>query len=114
MRAVASLERTQWWSRERIEELQARRLLQLLEHAYAHVPYYQELLHTLGLDASDFRSVAGLSKLPLLTKDIIRDRVDDLATDEFPPGQIMTGSTSGSTGDPLSFRTSREAIKNLF
>ena len=109
MRAVASLERTQWWSRERIEELQARRLLQLLEHAYAHVPYYQELLHTLGLDASDFRSVAGLSKLPLLTKDIIRDRVDDLAADGFPPGQIMTGSTSGSTGDPLSFRTSREA-----
>ena len=109
MRAVASLERTQWWSRERIEELQSHRLLRLVEHAYAHVPYYQELLHRLGLDASDFRSVAGLSKLPLLTKDIIRHRLDDLAANGFPSSQVMTGSTSGSTGDPLSVRTSREA-----
>jgi phenylacetate-CoA ligase len=88
-----------------IEALQLRSLQLLVAHAGAHVPYYRELFKKLGFDARDLRSRADLAALPLLTRETIRERYDDLVDPAFRGRNIKKG-TSGSTAAPLLFEYS--------
>ncbi|MBE9505966.1 MAG: phenylacetate--CoA ligase family protein, partial [Chloroflexi bacterium] len=81
MRHLAELEESQWWPRERIEELQAERLQRLIRYAYDHVPYYRRLMNERGLTPRDITSAADLPKLPILTKDIIRDNLEAMCSE---------------------------------
>jgi phenylacetate-CoA ligase len=56
------LEQSQWWAPERIAELQAQRLRQLLVAA-ADVPYWQALFARLNFQPDAVRSVADLQAL---------------------------------------------------
>lgn len=112
MRCLAELEESQWWARERIEQLQAERLQRLIEHAYARVPYYRRVMVERGLTPSGIRSAKDLSQLPVLTKDIVRTRHDDLLAEGFPGNELRHGTTSGSTGTPLTFYGTREDQAN--
>ena len=99
---LKNLERTQWWTRDRLLELQDRKLRDLLCHAARHAPYYSNLFTRLGVDArsDDPRDV--LSSLPTLTKKKIRQHVDRMVWHEAPGG-IHRYATGGSTGQPLQF-----------
>ena len=39
------LKKSQWWSREQLEEYQMRQLSKLLNHAYKDVPYYRRIFN---------------------------------------------------------------------
>ncbi len=108
MKCLAELEETQWWSRERIEELQAERLRKLIEHAYSSVPYYRRVMVERGLTPMDITSAAGLPKLPILTKDIIRNNLEAMCSEEPLRNRLVQSYTSGSTGNPLLFYSSTD------
>jgi phenylacetate-CoA ligase len=105
---LAHLDATQWLPAEAIEKAQLDSLRTLLVHAEANVPYYRETFAKIGFDARGVRSRDDLSALPLLTKDIIRERYDDLI-DPAHRGENIRKGTSGSTGAPLKFEYSRES-----
>ena len=54
------LERSQWWSRERVEDLQLERLKRFLVAAGVNVPYYHELFRTAGFDPTTLAHSEGL------------------------------------------------------
>ncbi|MBE9506218.1 MAG: phenylacetate--CoA ligase family protein, partial [Chloroflexi bacterium] len=110
MKCLADLEETQWWSRERIEQLQAERLQRLIRYAYDHVLYYRRLMDERGLRPHDIQSAADLHKLPLLTKDLIRANFDEMRAEGFPRSALLPGRTSGSTGEPLLFYSTKSAL----
>ena len=112
MKCLAELEESQWWPRERIEELQSQRLRRLIEHAYARVPYYRALMDERGLRPHDIQSAADLARLPVLTKHVVYSRHDDLHAEGFPDSELRRGTTSGSTGTPLTFHGTREDQAN--
>jgi phenylacetate-CoA ligase len=95
------LERTQWLPLEELEVLQANALRRLVEHAYAHVPFYRARLERAGLVPSDIQSPADLAALRILRRHELRgaDRAS-LA----PPLPTLCKQTSGTTGEPLVFR----------
>jgi phenylacetate-CoA ligase len=103
---LASLERSQWFSREELNRLEVRALRELLCYAGKNVPYYRELFQKLGFDPRGVRSRADLAELPLLTREIVRERYADLV-DQLHRGQNIRKGTSGSTGKPLKFEYSR-------
>ena len=39
----AFLQKSQWWSKEQLEEYQREQLSKLLQHAYENVPYYRRV-----------------------------------------------------------------------
>jgi phenylacetate-CoA ligase len=39
----ALLQKSQWWSKEQLEEYQLEQLSKLLQHAYENVPYYRRV-----------------------------------------------------------------------
>lgn len=101
------LQKSQWWSKERLEEWQLDQLNKLLRHAYENVPYYQWLFDERGLKPKDFQDFKDLRQLPYLTKEIIRNNMPNLVAKNFPKFKLQYGSTGGSTGIPLGFYCQR-------
>jgi phenylacetate-CoA ligase len=97
------LQKSQWWSRERLEEYQIRQLQKLLNHAYENVPYYRKVFNERGLKPEDIQDFSDLQKLPFLTKEIIRDNLNDLKAIKYPQKKFEYVTTGGSTGIPLAF-----------
>jgi len=112
MKCLTELEESQWWSRERIEALQAERLQRLVAYAYNKVPYYHRLMIERGLRPHDIQSVRDITKLPVLTKELIRANLDDMCAVDLPRDTLFRGRTSGSTGEPLLFYSTRAAQYN--
>ena len=105
---LAFVESTQWLPQERIAEYQATQLRELLTHAGENVPYYKELFRKLRFDPRDVTSRRDLEELPLLTREIVRERYADLV-DPASRGKNLKKGTSGSTGTPLKFEYSQES-----
>lgn len=86
---------------------QLRRLSALLTHAEQRVPYYRELFRSLGVTSRDIRTLDDFARLPILTKDIIRERWRDLIRDDVPLERLFRHHSGGSTGVPLTFYRER-------
>ena len=107
MRCLAQLEQSQWWPASRLQGLQSERLQRLVQHAYAHVPFYRETMAKHGLAPSDIRDVSDLVRLPILSKTAVRTQLPRLISDTCEPASLLRGTTSGSTGTPLVFYSTR-------
>ena len=108
VRSLGELEQSQWWARERIEDLQAQRLQHLVRYVYDRVPYYRHIMNERGISPADIARPSDLPQLPVLTKEDIRTRSSELIAEGFPRSQLVEGHTGGSTGTPLCFVASRE------
>lgn len=89
-------------SRERILADQFRKLSKLLAEAEAHVPYYRNLFQQLGLRSYDIRSLEEFSQFPVLTKQIVRDHLNELVHEKYQH-KLVRAHSGGSTGVPLTF-----------
>lgn len=100
---LAWLNKTQWWSRKELEELQNKKLRALINHAYHNVPYYNRVFRERNIYPDDIKGKEDLRKLPILTKDIIRENLHDLTARNIPRSNIIEAHSSGSTGEPLKY-----------
>ena len=92
-----------WLSKEDLYELQCRKLQDLVLHCYKNVPYYTNLFDSLGLSPNEIKCREDLSKLPILTKELIKQHYDDLKSKDIVQRKRIDGSTGGSTGTPMRF-----------
>ena len=104
----ALLDESQWWDRERMGQHQDERLRRLIGHAYESIPYYRRVFDRCGLQPADIQTVADLPKLPILTKDDVRENQEDMRARNFPKSDLLTLYTSGTTGKPLYFYYERK------
>lgn len=102
-RALAFLEESERWSRSDLDAYQDEQLRSIIQHAYDEVPYYREVFDKRKLVPEDIRTVADLPKLPLLQKQTIRDRWQDLHARDFPKRRMVYHATGGTTGKALAF-----------
>jgi phenylacetate-CoA ligase len=103
--AVVELRQNQWLTQEKIAFMQRQKLERLLVHARQHVPYYQELIDNLGIDPVRTAEPHIFSRLPVLTKKLIRQNQTCLRSTVLAGNRLHANSTSGSTGEPLHFYT---------
>ncbi len=88
------------------EEMDKRLIVQLRElckYAYKHVPFYKEWFDNAEFVPEKIDSFDYFEKIPILTKDIVRERHDDLISDEADKLHAVDCTTTGSTGTPLHF-----------
>jgi len=95
------LEKTQLWSRDELEGLQLEKLRALVKHAYENVPYYRRVFDDCRVRAEDIVTLDDLQKLPLLTKEDVRNNLEDLIARNIDRSSLCYRTTSGSTGIPL-------------
>lgn len=90
-------------SRELLVKMQRDRLRDLLIHCHRNVPYYKRLFKHYEVDPYKEESFEELARLPILSKEIIRENFDELKANNFSDYIPRLKSTSGSTGQPLNF-----------
>lgn len=102
-RMQAYLKESQWFSKEKISQIQFKRLKKLLKFASVNVPYYKNLNKENNLDFDDVRSFVDFKKLPLLTRADVQKAGEDLNSVVLPAHQVCASSvvSSGSTGRPV-------------
>lgn len=100
-RVLRDMQRAQWLTGDKLQELQEQRLRALLQCAQTDVPYYRDLFRDLRIDVNHLRHSSDLRLVPFLTKEIIRQNLDRLRNTEAK--RVQKFSTGGSTGAPLVF-----------
>lgn len=108
-RRKLEFDRNQWLSAEALEQLQVAKLRRILQHANSNVPYYTKLFDRVGFNPNTFSSLEDLSAIPLLTKDLIRKHYLDLQARNLQRYKATPLSTSGTSGEPLSFLVDKES-----
>ena len=111
---LRSLLASQWWSTDELRAHQETDLRALLHQAHQHVPAYRRRIDDAGVDPATMR-LADLSRLPLLTREAVREEAASFVS--TAGGPMLTKSTSGTTGTPFRFQYSarseiyRQAVK---
>lgn len=103
------LNKTQWLSRQDIESIQKQNLRILIKYAYETVPYYRRLFKQNRLSPNDIKCVADLTKLPILTKDIVRKNAKDLISQIYPK-KMLVPYRSGGSGDQVRFFITKDQL----
>ena len=67
----ALVEKSQWWSQDRILDFQWQELRKLLRYAFDSVPFYQEKYRAAGACFDDIRSWDDFARLPTLSREEI-------------------------------------------
>lgn len=96
------LERSQWWSAERLREFQWTELRKLLQVAFHSVPHYQRRYAAVGARFEDIRSWDDFRRLPVLTREEVNRCREELYPVNFR-GPRLPHATGGSSGEPVRF-----------
>jgi len=91
------------WSTEKLLEYQNKEFIKLFNHCRKNVPYYRKLFSDYGLNNVNVASIEDIKRIPYLTKKIIMENSQDLIAENLNNYKKYQFSTSGSTGERLSF-----------
>ena len=91
----------QWNTLEENKKIQQKKLYKLIEYANTNIPYYKRLIKDHHIQFSEDTIFEDIKKIPLLTKDVIRNNFDDLY--KFRDNSYYQNTSGGSTGEPVVF-----------
>ena len=99
---LAELEQSQWLSRDGMEQLQEKKLTELLLQAYKHCPWHRERLMAADISPDGRVSLADLCRLPTMDKQDAVVHGEKMVWRDAPGG-VFQYNTGGSSGQPLIF-----------
>jgi len=85
------------WDFEKIRQYELSEIRRVVRHAFENTHGYRRLCSSVGAKPEDIDSTETFRRLPLLTKEIIRDDLENFSCD-YPNREYIT--TGGSTGIP--------------
>ncbi|MDD4309327.1 MAG: hypothetical protein PHO32_03025 [Candidatus Cloacimonetes bacterium] len=97
------LKKSEWLTRDDLLKLQNEKLIKLVHHCYDNVPYYRKMFNSLSILPKDIETSEDLSKIPVLTKELIRENYEQLISAGSDLRRSRLHSTGGSTGAPLQY-----------
>ena len=89
------------WDADKLKEYQLSELKRVVTKCYHNVPYYHKQMVDYGINPN-IHTFSDISKLPILTKDIVRDNFEDLVDKRYLKDALLF-KTSGSTGKKFGF-----------
>ena len=101
------LVRNQWRPYAELKAEQEKALRNMVRFAYENVPYYHTAFRERNVQPDDIRVIEDLEKLPIITKQIIREHREEFRPrnlDRMKYSEIATGGTSGT---PFTYRLGR-------
>ena len=108
-RHILKLRTKQWQPPEILRQTQLRKLKALIRHGYENVPYYRKLFDSVGFHPNDLASLDDLRKIPITTKQDVRENFSDMLSRKSDTSKNKLYHTSGSSGVPLNIVRDREA-----
>lgn len=99
---------------QELSSLQFIKLKEVISHAYEYVPYYRNIFNSIGFLPKHFKCIDDLAKLPILEKETIKQNFDNLIALNVKRKYLIKGSTSGTSGSPLSLYMDRNLIQSEY
>ncbi|MDH5770421.1 MAG: phenylacetate--CoA ligase family protein [Candidatus Bathyarchaeota archaeon] len=97
---IEFLKSTENWDEEKIAEYQLSEIKRIVNYAYENTIGYRKLYDSYGIKPSAIKTIEEFQKLPLITKETIRDNFEAFSVKMKGRKYITTG---GSTGTPFGF-----------
>ena len=105
---LRDMEKADCFSAGELEQLRQRKLRDLVEYCYAHVPYVRARMREAGIQAADIQGPGDLSRVPLMRKADVRANRESLRSDIA--GKLASFCTGGSSGEPLVFDLAKRRV----
>lgn len=87
----------------KILKYEEEKLRKILSHAWKKVPYYKAVLEKSGVIFNGKVNLRNFSKIPILTKEIIRKEGKNLYSIDYKKRGSYKNTSGGSTGEPVLF-----------
>jgi len=105
LRAIKSftfdINRLERWSKDKLTKYQNQRFKKMIQYAFS-VPIYKEKYEKMNIQLKDIRKINDIIKLPLISKDDIRQGYPDkVIPNNFNKIKNDLAVTSGSSGSPI-------------
>ncbi|MDA3855132.1 MAG: hypothetical protein PF569_02650 [Candidatus Woesearchaeota archaeon] len=101
---ITEIKRISKLTQEEINEYQEEKLKKLLIHSYLNVPYYTKVLSKVKVvDRNLNVNLDNFSKIPILTKKILRDEFENLKSRNLEKMNWGYNTSGGSSGEPARF-----------
>ena len=97
------LNESQWWDEEKIQDYQNKQVRALIAHAYKNVPFYHREMDARGLKPKDIETTDTLCKLPIVTKPMMQQNLDDFMAKDRNSYHLDKVVTGGSSGSPMHY-----------
>jgi phenylacetate-CoA ligase len=94
------IHREQYYSTQRLQQIQDKRLQDMVTHAYEKSQFYRNRLQEVGLSPSDIVTWHDLQAIPPTTKVDLQEHVTALIAAGYSTENCFVFHTSGSTGTP--------------
>ena len=104
------------WPAAKFRDVQSRKLREAVAFAYENVPFYRRKYDAAGVRPDEIRTVDDIVKLPVVTKQEIRDvPYEDLVAAGLKLDDLIYHKTSSSTGRPthVYHHPSEGALRNV-
>lgn len=102
------LEKSQWYSREKINSIQWGEIKRVIEHAYINTDFYRKKFDSVGMKPSDVKSPEDLLRIPILTRKELNENRGRMISKTYEKSKIYKNYTGGSTGIPVIFYMTKE------
>lgn len=86
-------------------------LKRLVEHAYNTTEFYRSRFDEAGIVPERIKSPEDLRKIPLLTRDDIREHSKKMISSDFSSDQLRRSATGGTTDTPVSFFSDYDGVR---
>ena len=97
---LESLEERESWTAAQIANYQLEQLKKVVRHSYENCPAYRSIFDREGIAPAGIQSLDDVEKVPFVTKENLRDRLEEFSC-PWPGRKYVT--TGGSTGIPFGF-----------
>ena len=99
-------QKTQWLSKEQIEEIKLDKFKKLVAHCYENVPFYREQWIALKIKPFDINTLSSIEQLPVIDKSIVLKNHNKFIPKNLKEFKgVKISKTSGTTGQVLPIYT---------
>lgn len=111
---IHRLKRNLRLKKEELEEVQRKKLISLIRHAYENVPYYKRIFDSARLKPEDIKGITDLKRIPITDKVTMRELpVSEKVARNVNLENCLKVFTSGSTGMPAHLYFTHEDFNYL-
>jgi len=103
------LRKEQWLETEELKEIQRKKLIAIIKHAYQNVKYYRKLFDRAGIRPEDVKSTEDLRKIPITARSTLQSLPRaEITAKNVDLSKCITLRTSGTQGMPLTIYFRKE------
>lgn len=106
IKILKKIETRQHWTPREIKAYQTQKLIKIIHYCWEHVPFYKQKWQPFISGPSEIKNIEDLVKLPILTKDDVKNSLEALTTSDKTI-KYSEARTGGSTGRPIIFRMTK-------